>query len=109
MGGGGSGLVTMSCLTLKTPWTATHQALPAAGLPWQGYWSELPFPSPGDVPNSGIEPESPALQVDSLPPATREAPISSYFHIIEGITITVLSFMYVTNYQNHLTYSDQLG
>ena len=63
-GGGGSGLVTMSCLTLETPWTATHQALPAAGLPWQGYWSELPFPSPGDVPNSGIQPkslQSPAL------------------------------------------------
>ena len=33
----------------------------------QEYWSELPFPSPGDLPDSGIEPESPALQADSLP------------------------------------------
>ena len=66
-GGGGGGLVTTSCLTLETPWTATHQALLSMGLPWQGFWNELPFPSPGDVPNSGIEPESPALQVDSLP------------------------------------------
>ena len=33
----------------------------------QEYWSELPFPSPGDLPNPGIEPESPALQADSLP------------------------------------------
>ena len=33
----------------------------------QEYWSGLPFPSPGDLPNSGIEPKSPALQVDSLP------------------------------------------
>jgi len=33
----------------------------------QGYWNGLPFPSPGDLPNPGIEPRSPALQVDSLP------------------------------------------
>jgi len=33
----------------------------------QGYWSGLPFPSPGDLPNPGIEPRSPALQADSLP------------------------------------------
>ena len=34
----------------------------------QGYWSGLPFPSPGDLPNPGIEPGSPALQADALPP-----------------------------------------
>ena len=34
---------------------------------WQEYWSGLPFPSPGDLPNPGIEPGSPALQGDSLP------------------------------------------
>ena len=33
----------------------------------QEYWSGLPFPSPGDLPNPGIEPESPALQADALP------------------------------------------
>jgi len=33
----------------------------------QEYWSGLPFPSPGDLPKSGIEPRSPALQVNSLP------------------------------------------
>ena len=33
----------------------------------QEYWSELPFPSPGDLPNPGIEPRSPALQADALP------------------------------------------
>ena len=33
----------------------------------QGYWSGLPFPSPGDLPNPGTEPESPAMQADSLP------------------------------------------
>ena len=34
----------------------------------QKHWSELPFPSPGDLPDPGIEPGSPALQADSLPP-----------------------------------------
>ena len=34
---------------------------------WQDYWSGLPFPSPGDLPDPGIEPGSPALPVDSLP------------------------------------------
>ena len=33
----------------------------------QEYWSELPFPSPGDLPDSGIEPVSPTLQADALP------------------------------------------
>ena len=38
----------------------------SVGLSRQEYWSGLPFPSPGDLPNPGIEPESPALQVDSF-------------------------------------------
>ena len=37
------------------------------GFPRQEYWSRLPFPSPGDIPDPGIEPVSPALQADSLP------------------------------------------
>ena len=37
------------------------------GFPRQEYWSGLPFPSPGDLPDPGIEPGSPALQADSLP------------------------------------------
>ena len=37
------------------------------GFPRQEYWSGLPFPSPGNLPNAGIEPGSPALQADSLP------------------------------------------
>ena len=36
------------------------------GLSRQEYWSELPFPSPGDLPNPGIEPGTPALQADAL-------------------------------------------
>ena len=44
-----------------TPWTTAHQAPLSMGFPRQEYWSGLPFPSPGDLPNPGIEPSSPAL------------------------------------------------
>ena len=59
-----------------TPWTGTHQAPLSLGFPRQGYWSGLPFPSLGDLPNPGIDPPfptSPALQVDSLLLYHREA------------------------------------
>ena len=50
------------------PWTAAHQGPLSMGFPRQEYWSRLPFPSPGDLSNSGTEPKSPASQADSLPP-----------------------------------------
>ena len=50
-----------------TPWTIAHQAPPSMEFSRQEYWSGLPFPSPGNLPNPGIELGSPALQVDSLP------------------------------------------
>ena len=45
-----------------TPWTAAHQAPPSVEFSRQEYWSGLTFLSPGDLPNPGIEPRSPALQ-----------------------------------------------
>ena len=48
------------------------------GFSRQEYWSGLPFPSPGDLPNSGIEPESPALQADALPSEPPGKPIPFY-------------------------------
>ena len=42
-----------------TPWTAAYQAPPSMRFSRQGYWSGVPFPSPGDLPNPGIEPGSP--------------------------------------------------
>ena len=45
-----------------TPWTVAYQASPSMGFSRQEYWSVLPFPSPGDLPDPGIEPRSPALQ-----------------------------------------------
>ena len=50
-----------------TPWTVAWQASLSLGFSRQEYWSGLPFPSPGDLPNPGIKFESPALQADSLP------------------------------------------
>ena len=50
-----------------TPWTVAHQAPLPMGFSRQEYWSGSPFPSLGDLPGPGIEPGSPALQVDSLP------------------------------------------
>ena len=48
-------------------WTVAYQAPLSLGFSKQEYWSGLPFPSPGDLPNPGIEPESPILQADVLP------------------------------------------
>ena len=48
-------------------WTVVYQAPPSMGFSRQEYWSGLQFPSPGDLPDSGIKPRYPALQVDSLP------------------------------------------
>ena len=50
-----------------TPWTVAYQAPPSMGFSRQEYWSGLPFPPPGDLPNPGIEPGSPTLQADALP------------------------------------------
>ena len=50
-----------------TLWTVAYQAPLSVGFSRQEYWSGLPFPSPGDLPNPGIEPGSPALQADALP------------------------------------------
>ena len=58
--------VIQSCPTIATPWTVAHQACLSMGFPRQEYWSGLPFPSPGDLPDEGIEPGSPVLQADSL-------------------------------------------
>ena len=48
------------------PWTVVHQAPPSMEFSRQEHWSGLPFPSPGDLPNPGIEPWSPALWADPL-------------------------------------------
>ena len=57
-----------------TPWIVACQAPLSMEFSRQEYWSGLPFPSPGDLPNPGIKPDLPALQADSLPSEPREKP-----------------------------------
>ena len=52
-----------------TPWTVAYQTPQSVKYSRQEYWSVLPFPSPGYLPNPGMEPGSPALQADALPSA----------------------------------------
>ena len=58
-------------LTFATPWTETHKTPLSMGFPRQDYWTGLTFPSPGDLPDPGIKPTSPALAgrfVTTVPP-----------------------------------------
>ena len=57
-----------------TPWTIAHQAPQSLGFSRQEYCSGLPFPTPEDLPNPGIEPRSPTLQADSLPAESQGKP-----------------------------------
>ena len=59
---------SLSCVWLfATPWTIAYRAPPSVEFSRQEYWSGLPFPSPEDLPDPGIEPGSPKLQADTLP------------------------------------------
>ena len=67
----------------ETPWTTQ-----SVELSRPEYWSGWPFPSPGDLPNPGIEPRSPALQVDSLPaepPGKPKNPGAGSWSLLQGI------------------------
>ena len=56
-----------------------HQAPPSMGFSRQEYWSGLPFPSPGDLPDPGIKPRSPALQADALTSAPPGKPLLKWY------------------------------
>ena len=71
-------IYAQSCPTLCDTMDVTYQAPPSMGFSRQECWSGLPFPSPGDLPDPGIEPRSPALQADALP---SEPPGKSYIYI----------------------------
>ena len=66
-----------------TLWTVAHQAPLSMGILLIEYWSELPCPPPGDLPNPKIEPRCPALQVDSLP-LLASLDVSGIFKIVNG-------------------------
>ena len=60
-----------------TPWTIAYQAPQSREFSRQEYWSGMPLPSPGDLPDPGIEPGSPALRVDTLPSELPGKPVPS--------------------------------
>ena len=68
---------SLSCVRLfATPWAVACQAPLSMGFSRKEYWSGLPCPPPGDLPNPGVEPRSPALQADSLPAEPPGEPIN---------------------------------
>ena len=82
--------------SFATPWTVAHQAPLSMGFPQQEYWSGLPFPSPGDLPNPGIDPGSLAWQLDSLPLSLHGSPQIMYIDIdIIGISLTRNKRLYI--------------
>ena len=81
-------LSRVSCIwLLATLWTVAHQAPLSMGFSRQEYWSGLPFPSPGDLPDPGIKPRSPALQADALtsePPGKPRTVVIKLYFIPQG-------------------------
>ena len=69
-------LVLSHVQLFATPMTVAHRAPLSMGFSRQEYWSGLPCPSPGDLPDPGIKPGSPTLQMDSLPSEPPGKPIS---------------------------------
>jgi len=79
-----------------TLWTVTHQVPLFMEFSRQVYWSGLPFPSPGDLPDSGIESGSPALQADSLPSELPGKPTpSSSLSQTQLVPILLLGFSHI--------------
>ena len=75
-------LSCFSCVLLfVTPWIIAPQAPLSMGFSRQEHWSGLPFPSPGDHPNPGMTPGSPALQADSLPSEPPGKHFITYNHV----------------------------
>ena len=90
-----------ACLSSECIWkiSINQNLLPRSKqFPRQEYWSGLPFPSLGDLPNPGIKPRSLALQADSLPSESPGKPkfVSSTHQMMEsGITCFVCSFSWI--------------
>ena len=73
------------------PWTIAYQAPPSMGFSRQEYWSGLPFPSPGDLPDPGIEPWSRTLEADALtsePPVEYKNTEMDCYFLLQGIFLT---------------------
>ena len=75
-----------------TPWTIAYQTSLTMGFSRQEYWSGLPFPSPGDLPDPGIKPRFPTFQADTLPskpPEKPSLPPNEVHSFLESLSWTV--------------------
>ena len=71
---------SLSCVRLfATPWTVAYQASLSMGFSRKEYWSGLPFPSPGDLPDPGVKPGSPTLGADALTSEPPGKPNLAYY------------------------------
>ena len=93
------GSVAKSCPTLATPWTITLQAPQSMGFSRQEYQNGLPFPSPGDLPNPGVEPGSPALQADSLPTELQGKPLDENLNLHKKLRIQEMNVCMLSHVQ----------
>ena len=75
-----------------TPWTAAYHAPLSMGFSRQEYWSGLPFPFSGDLPDPGIKPGFPTLQADALP---SELPGKPYSETVCFLAIQLLEAAYI--------------
>ena len=84
------------------PWSVVYQASLSIGFSRQVYWSGLPFPSPGDLPNPGIEPRSPALQADALrsepPGKPKDRFIPRYFIFFIAMVNRIVSLIFLSDF-----------
>ena len=95
-----------------TPWTVAYQAPQSMEFSRQEYWSGLPFPSPGDLPNPWIESRSPALQADSLPfepPGKPKNTGVGSLALLQGIFLTQKSTRGLLNCRQILYYLSYQG
>ena len=99
----GSEVKSLSRVRLfATPWTVAYQAPPSMRFSRQESWSGLPFPSPGDLPDSGIEPGSPALRADALPSEPPGKPQATSHLFSDSMDLPILDISYG---RNHTIYS----
>ena len=85
-------VTSLSCVLLfSTPWTAAYQDPLSMGFSRQEYWCGLPLPSPGDLPDPGIEPGSLTLQADTLP---SESPGKPFFQLIFSLALFSAYFQF---------------
>ena len=86
---------SLSCVRLfATPWTVAYQAPLSMGFSRQEYWSGLPFPSPGDLPDPGIEPRSPELRADTSHPSHQGRENSCQTFVISPFLLPLFPFLF---------------